>query len=333
MTAPITIDQIITSAGTQFRAAMSEENVIDLMDLIERNVPFNTPMRLARFNETLYLTDGFHRMEAFSRLGIEEISADRFTIVDAGSIEEVRTLAAGANVQHGKGNGNADYHNIIKKLMEFGDTYMANTFIPDIEKIAIAIGAARTAVGRGYNNYPKDKPEETLSHICKARRDAALLNQHKKGLSNRKIAELFNMTSTTVDRALDKLLQNPESGKCSTPASPAYLPLANTEDRSDIQQDSSALDDMIAHYAGFDDVEGEEDYVPFTLSEDDEDEAPFDVLAVTGYGEDLARHAKPNTRNEDSSAKKTLSFDNLTDAEFIALVQQEKAKRGITAPI
>lgn len=327
MTAPISIDQIITSAGTQFRAAMSEENVIDLMDLIERNVPFTTPMRLARFNETLYLTDGFHRMEAFSRLGIEEIAADRFIIVDAGSIEEVRTLAAGANVQHGKGNGNADYHNIIKKLMEFGDTYMANTFIPDIEKIAIAIGAARTAVGRGYNNYPKDKPEETLSVICKAKRDAAVMNQHKKGLSNKAIAKLFNFSGhQIVARIIEEAgVQNPDSGKCTPQSSLSYLPMANTEDRSDIQQDSSALDDMIAHYAGFDDVEGEEDYVPFTLSEDDEDEAPFDVLAVTGYGEDLARHAKP--------AKKTLSFDNLTDAEFIALVQQEKAKRGITAPI
>ncbi|MFQ2370649.1 hypothetical protein ACK306_03370 [Aeromonas caviae] len=60
-------------------------------------------------------------------------------------------------------------------------------------------------------------------------------------MSNRAIAKLFNMTSTTVDRALADLLQNPESGKCSTPeSSTSAVPMANTDDRSETREDASS---------------------------------------------------------------------------------------------
>lgn len=192
--------------------------------------------------------------------GIMEIPADRCVIVDAASMEEVRALAAGANVAHGKGNTEADYHNIIKRLMGFGDAYMANAFEPDISKIAEVTGAAKTAVGRGYNNYPKDAPTETLSYICKAQRDAAILNQHKKGLSTREIAKLFNIGEDveagrkTVAGIIKRYEEaeggkNPESGKLPTPS---VLPLANTEDRSETRADADELfDSLLEDYSDY----------------------------------------------------------------------------------
>lgn len=68
---------------------------------------------------------------------------------------------------------------------------------------------------------------------------AAILEKHKEGMSNRAIAKLYRMTSTTVDRALADLLQNPESGKCSTPeSSTSAVPMASTEDRSETREDA-----------------------------------------------------------------------------------------------
>ena len=76
-TSTIEITSIIRSAGTQFRANMDDDNVLDLMDLIERGVSFKTKIRLAELDGRLYLTDGFHRLEAYRRLDILEIPADQ----------------------------------------------------------------------------------------------------------------------------------------------------------------------------------------------------------------------------------------------------------------
>lgn len=73
----------------------------------------------------------------------------------------------------------------------------------------------------------------------KEKRDAAILEKHKEGMSNRAIAKLYRMTSTTVDRALADLLQNPESGKCSTPeSSTSTIPMASTEDRAETRENA-----------------------------------------------------------------------------------------------
>ncbi|MEH8198239.1 hypothetical protein [Aeromonas allosaccharophila] len=320
-----TIDRasIILTAGTQFRTAMIEDNVIDLMDLIERGVPFKTPIRLAKCNDTLYLTDGFHRIEAYSRLRMMEIPADQCVITDVATIEEVRVLAAGANVQHGKGNSNADYHNIIKKLMEFGDTYMKNAFEPDISKIAQAIGAAQPAVGRGYNNYPKDDYEARLSTICKAKRDAAVIEKHKDGMSNRAIAKLFNMQNhVTVANILENLVvKNPESGKITTPESPSSLtvPMASTLDRADTREDASAyiasqLSDLLD--PGYLDTDGGEDDLSLTMDEDDF--PPFDVLAATGYESEQSTHTKQDT----SSSQVETDFEEVTAEELEASLDE-----------
>lgn len=161
-------------------------------------------------------------------------------ITDVASIEEVRaSIAAGANVAHGKGNTEADYHNIIKRLMALGDVYMENSFIPDIKKIAEAIGAAIPRVRTGYSNY---FPNGGLSlrQACVEKRDAAILEKHREGMNNSAIARLFKMGATTVDNVVNKIPKNGESPKLGIPSSPSVLPLANTEDRSDTRVDKEA---------------------------------------------------------------------------------------------
>ena len=300
-TSAIEITSIIRSAGTQFRANMDDDNVLDMMDLIKRGVSFKTKIRLAELDGRLYLTDGFHRIEAYRRLDILEIPADQCVIVPASSIEEVRLLAMGANVQHGKGNTNADYCIIIKKMMEIGDgKYMKNAFEPDTAKIAEAIGAATSAVGRGYNNYKgtKENPVPSLSQQCKEKRDAAILEKHKEGMSNRAIAKLFNIGSRTVDEVVKEVRENPNLGKLRTPeVSTSAVPMASTEDRSETRASSSYVNEQLEELLGPDylDIDGNAAY---SLSEDEDEagapSARFDVLAATGYGEDLCQYTKPS---------------------------------------
>jgi hypothetical protein len=85
-----------------------------------------------------------------------------------------------------KGTTEADYYIIIKKMMGLGDgKYMKNVFEADIKKIAEALGAPRPRVNAGYSDYfPNGGP--SLSQQCKERRDAAILEKHKEGLSVRR---------------------------------------------------------------------------------------------------------------------------------------------------
>lgn len=322
----INIASIARSAGTQFRAEVEkgsiehgkrEKNIEAMMDLIEREVPFKTPIRLARCNDTLYLVDGFHRLAAYTRLKIIDVPAANFSIVDASSIEEVRALAAGANVAHGKGNTEADYHNIIKRMMDLGSTYMKNTFEPDLKLIAEAIGAALPRLRSGYSDYIAPDATQTLSAQHKAARDAAVIAQHKEGMSERAIAKLFNMGKTTVHDIIEEVVGIAESVKPTTQA-PAVLPMANTQDRSDTRVDADEFVDTFL-----------EDYADFISLADDETETEpkpaFDLKAATGFGDDITHYTK---REESAPWEPT---DEELIAQYIA-ARDAVLARGLSLP-
>lgn len=236
-------------------------------------------------------------------------------------MEEVRALAAGANVAHGKGNTEADYHNIIKRLMALGDVYMENSFIPDIKKIAESIGAAIPRVRTGYSNY---FPNGGLSlrQICVEKRDAAILEKHKEGLSNRKIAELFGIGShVTVANILDEqVVKNGDSPKMTTQSSPSVLPLANAEDRAETRVDADDfVDSFLSDY---------DDYISLAEDETESEPAPtFDLKAATGFGDDIANYTKRD-KAEDAAPwnapEVTATPVDLQDA-WLALLEEEEA--------
>ncbi|MCE9942668.1 helix-turn-helix domain-containing protein [Aeromonas rivipollensis] len=75
----------------------------------------------------------------------------------------------------------------------------------------------------------------------KEKRDAAILEKHKEGMSARKIAELFRMNNKTVSTVIEDLCKNPSLGKLHTPeVSTSAVPMASTEDRSDTREDASS---------------------------------------------------------------------------------------------
>ncbi|WP_429087662.1 helix-turn-helix domain-containing protein [Aeromonas allosaccharophila] len=88
----------------------------------------------------------------------------------------------------------------------------------------------------------------------KEKRDAAILEKHKEGMSNRAIAKLFNIGQDTdnghktVGKALKDIFEalgkNPESGKIPTPeVSTSAVPMANTDDCTETREDARSFID------------------------------------------------------------------------------------------
>ncbi|MFQ1828397.1 hypothetical protein ACK362_00130 [Aeromonas veronii] len=117
-------------------------------------------------------------------------------------------------------------------------------------------------------------------------------------MSNRAIAKLFNIGSRTVDEVVKEVRENPNLGKLRTPeVSTSAVPMASTEDRSETRASSSYVNEQLEELLGPDylDIDGNAAY---SLSEDEDEagapSARFDVLAATGYGEDLCQYTKPS---------------------------------------
>ncbi|MNX70356.1 hypothetical protein D3C86_1016030 [compost metagenome] len=51
-----------------------------------------------------------------------------------------------------------------------------------------------------------------MMHIIEGQMNTAILNQHKKGLSNRAIGKLFSMPHNTVARTIDGVVQKNRIG-------------------------------------------------------------------------------------------------------------------------
>lgn len=130
----------------------------------------------------------------------------------------------------------------------------------------------------------------------KEKRDAAILEKHKEGMSGRKIAELFKMNEKTVGNIINDYCKTADSAKIQYPeSSTSAVPMASTADRSDTRASSSFVNEQLEELLGSDylDTDGN---AAFSLSEDEADapSARFDVLAATGYGEDLCQYTKPS---------------------------------------
>ena len=104
ITSALNIASINRTSDTQFRTEMSKEQVEGLTDLIERGVQWKTPIQVARVDGVLFLTDGFHRVEAYEAAGYAEIPAGQYEIVECETMNEVIMLSMRANAAHGNKN-------------------------------------------------------------------------------------------------------------------------------------------------------------------------------------------------------------------------------------
>jgi hypothetical protein len=117
----LSIDQIKIDGGTQMRAGLHEQTVVEYMEAM---APVGwskfPPVIVYHDGESYWLADGFHRVEAFRRvtaeLGLQDtkIPAD----VRAGTRRDAILYAAGANATHGLRRTNADKRRAVETLLQ-----------------------------------------------------------------------------------------------------------------------------------------------------------------------------------------------------------------------
>lgn len=290
-TSALNIASIKRNAGTQFRTDMCSEQVEGLTDLIERGVQWKTPIQVARFDGVLFLTDGFHRVEAYESAGYAEIPAGQYEVVECDTMNDVILLAMRANAAHGKHNSTDDRVLMMNKLIQMDEArFMKNAFMVDTDEVMAAL-----QITKKQARYAVDPKNAEL----KEKRNAAILELHKEGKSANAIDKALGLSKDLARSVLKELCGSPENAlgaKTGTPEpSTSAVPMASTEDRSETREDArSFIDEQLDALLdpGYIDM-GD---APFSLT-DDEADAPaarFDVLAATGYGEDLCQYTKPS---------------------------------------
>jgi hypothetical protein len=109
-TAPIA--SIRRDGGTQIRAALDEATVAAYAEAIKAGVKL-PPVRVFDDKKTLWLSDGFHRVEARLRAGGDIVEVERLV----GGKREALLDAIGANATHGLPRSNADKRRAIEAML------------------------------------------------------------------------------------------------------------------------------------------------------------------------------------------------------------------------
>jgi|694.fasta_scaffold67401_3 uncharacterized ParB-like nuclease family protein len=108
----VQIDLLRTDGGTQARAQMTEDAVAEYAEAFEAGHAF-PPIAVVDDGTTLWLADGFHRVEASRRLGQERILAT----VTTGTMVDAVLIAAGSNASHGVRRTNADKKRAVAMVL------------------------------------------------------------------------------------------------------------------------------------------------------------------------------------------------------------------------
>lgn len=221
-------------------------------------------------------------------------------------------LSMRANAAHGNQNSVEDRVLMMNKLIAMDDKrFMNGPWEVAVKEAADALQITRDQAKTAC----KPKNDE-----LKNRRDAAIIELHKDGKSQRKIGEALGITHKVVAKVLEEVVPNGETPFGTTQSSPSILPLANTEDRPDTRVDADEfVDDFLSEYDDF-----------ITLAEDETESEPaptFDLKAATGFGDDIAHYTKRD-KAEDAAPwdapEVTATPVDLQDA-WLALLEEEEA--------
>ena len=131
----LSLDQLVTDAGTQVRSAIDDEVVDEYVQALADGAQF-PPVVVFRADGAEMLADGYPRVFAYRKAGRSEIPAD----VYHGTREDALWFALGANRAHGQRLSGADKRRAIE---------LAYRAWPDLSQVRIAaqVGCAQPYVG------------------------------------------------------------------------------------------------------------------------------------------------------------------------------------------
>lgn len=113
----LAISSIRRDGGTQIRAGLDEDTVQEYTDLIKAGAKF-PPVGVyqegpLQEGTPFWLWDGFHRVEAYSRAGVERIKVE----FRSGTRRDALRAACGANADHGLKRSNADKRRAVETFL------------------------------------------------------------------------------------------------------------------------------------------------------------------------------------------------------------------------
>lgn len=106
------IELIRIDGGTQAREQMNDEAIVEYADLMANNISF-PPLNVIDDGQTLWLSDGFHRLEAAKRNGATQILAN----VQRGTMVDAILAAAASNAGHGVRRTNSDKKRAVAMVL------------------------------------------------------------------------------------------------------------------------------------------------------------------------------------------------------------------------
>jgi hypothetical protein len=181
------LDKIRIDGDTQMRARMDDAVIVDYREALVGGAKF-PPVVVFFDSEDHWLADGFYRVAAHKRAGLNAIEAD----VREGKLRDAKLYAAGANADHGLRRSNADKTRAVRMLLEDGqwrkktDRWIANkaavspTFVGKVREKFDAEVARRTATASGpdvsaadTSNGNRDEKAPQVSTVDTCRDGAA----------------------------------------------------------------------------------------------------------------------------------------------------------------
>ena len=151
--ASLFVHELVIDEHIQVRVKGVEPKKVEQYAIIMREAAANDepypfpPIVVFRHRGTFYLADGFHRVEAARRVGIEKLRAE----VRPGTLEDASEYAEEANLEHGIYLSTADKRNIYERRHLRGHPWAQE----DLRKLAKVLGVAHTTIGRWRSRLEK----------------------------------------------------------------------------------------------------------------------------------------------------------------------------------
>lgn len=175
------IANIKIDGGTQSRIFINDFVVDEYAEAMQSGDNF-PPVTVFHDGECYWLADGFHRVKACQKVGIDVIECD---IRQGGRLDAIR-YSLSANSKNGVRPTRYDTRKAVSMAWhELG--------LSDCEAIAEACGCSIRSA-REYTQQEREK--------VKTERNAAIHADHEAGLKTKEIAKKYNITQKTVQREL-----------------------------------------------------------------------------------------------------------------------------------
>ena len=236
---PLNLNEIRTDGDTQPRVALNEVAVANYMEAVKLNADFPPIIGFRDGVNNHWLADGYHRVEAYRRLGIRRMRAE----VREGTLEDAKIYAAAANFKHGLQRTAGDKRRAVEMVLstEVGKTWTQ-------ERIAEHVHCSQQFVSRIIeelqlrdNNSsnsakfrtPSETPEITVKQDVVAKALAA-----NPTASNRQIAKSLGVNDKTVG-AVRKRQAKPTKAetKPKAPKPKVVEPVVTVEPTAEVDDD------------------------------------------------------------------------------------------------